>query len=297
MVGTMGPIVAMLHPIQVMKFYQCTARGDSTTFMGGQGKDNPLQGLCQGNGAAPACWLMISSLLMHCYQFQGYGSRFISPISGTIIAFLGEIHVDGTDLIVTRPNLTTAVMVHEELERSASAWAAGLNATGGALNPEKCKWTLADYHCEEAKWKYAAQLDLDIEIPLPNGDTAKILQGEVLVAEKALGIWSSIDGNDKAHIEHNVTKRVEKWINRMRNGHLSAKLGWIAYCFKLWAGVKYGLAMLATPLLILAGVLKKQNFWLLLFLGVNCNVKREWRTIHRAIGSIGLFCFAIVQTL
>jgi hypothetical protein len=35
MVGTMGPIVAMLHPIQGMKFYQRTARGDSTTFMGG----------------------------------------------------------------------------------------------------------------------------------------------------------------------------------------------------------------------------------------------------------------------
>jgi hypothetical protein len=106
MVGTIGPIVAMLHPIQAMKFYQRTARGDSTTFMGGQDKDNPLQGLCQGNRAAPACWLMISSLLMHCYKFQGYGSRFISPISGTIIDFLGEIYVDDTDLIVTCPNLT-----------------------------------------------------------------------------------------------------------------------------------------------------------------------------------------------
>ncbi len=117
MVGTMGPIIAILHSIQAMKFYQRTARGDSTTFMGGQGKDNPLQGLCQGNGAAPACWLMISSLLMHCYQFQGYGSQFISPISGTIINFLGEIYVDDTDLIVTRPNLTTVAAVHEELER------------------------------------------------------------------------------------------------------------------------------------------------------------------------------------
>jgi hypothetical protein len=35
MVGTIGPIVAMLHPIQAMKFYQSTARGDSTTFMEG----------------------------------------------------------------------------------------------------------------------------------------------------------------------------------------------------------------------------------------------------------------------
>ncbi len=32
--------------------------------------DNPLQGLCQGNGAAWACWLMISSNLVHCYQHK-----------------------------------------------------------------------------------------------------------------------------------------------------------------------------------------------------------------------------------
>jgi hypothetical protein len=240
---------------------------------------------------------MISSLLMHCYQFQGYGSWFISSISGTIINFLGEIYVDDTDLIVTCPNLTTAAAVHEELERSASTWAAGLNSTGGALNPEKCKWTLADYCCEGGKWKYATQPDLAIKIPLPNSDPAKISQGEVLVAEKALGIWSSIDGNNEAHVEHDVIERVEKWINRMSNGHLPAKLGWIAYRFKLWAGVRYGLSVLAAPLLILAGVLKKQNFWLLSFLGVNHNVKREWRMIHRAFGSIGLFSFAIEQTI
>jgi hypothetical protein len=67
-VGTIGPVVAMLHPIQSMKFYQRTARGDSKTFMGGRDRDNPLQGLCQGNGAAPACWLIICSVLMHCYR-------------------------------------------------------------------------------------------------------------------------------------------------------------------------------------------------------------------------------------
>jgi hypothetical protein len=82
-VGCIGN-VAMLHPIQTMTFFQRAARGDSTTFMVGRGKDNPLQGLCQGNGAAPACWLMLSSILMHCYQCQGFGLRIISPISGAI---------------------------------------------------------------------------------------------------------------------------------------------------------------------------------------------------------------------
>ncbi len=67
-VGSIGSIVAMLFPIQTMKFFQRTARGDSNTFMGGRIKENPLQGLCQGNGAGPACWLMLSSMLMHCYK-------------------------------------------------------------------------------------------------------------------------------------------------------------------------------------------------------------------------------------
>ena len=52
-VGSIGSNVAMLFPIQTMKFFQRTARGDSNMFMGGQSKENPLQGLCQGNGAGP----------------------------------------------------------------------------------------------------------------------------------------------------------------------------------------------------------------------------------------------------
>ena len=104
-IGTISPVVAMLHPIQSMKFYQRTARGDSKTFMGGRGWENPLQGLCQGNGAAPACWLIICSVLMHCYKSRGFGSRIISPISGAAINFLGEIYMDDTDLIVTHLDL------------------------------------------------------------------------------------------------------------------------------------------------------------------------------------------------
>jgi hypothetical protein len=86
-IGLMGPVVAMLYPIQTMKFFQRTAQGDSNTFMGGRDRDYPFQGLCQGNKAAPACWLVISSLLMHGYQRRGFGSRILSPISGAIIEF------------------------------------------------------------------------------------------------------------------------------------------------------------------------------------------------------------------
>ncbi len=66
------------------------------------------------------------------------------------------------------------------------------------------------------------------------------------------------------------------------------KLGWIAYPLKLRVGVKYGLTTLGTPLLVATGVLNQQNFKLLAFLGVNCNVKKEWRTLHKTFGGISL---------
>ncbi len=247
-VGSIGPVVAMLHPIQTMNFFQRTARGDSTTFMGGQGRDNPLQGLCQSNGTTPVCWLIISLLLMHGYQRKGFGSRILSPISGAIIDFLGKIYVDDTDLIVTRPDLVSAAGVQEELKAAAGAWSAGLNATGRAINPEKSRWILADYHWANRQWGYAEQPTAPMKIPLPDGSTANIVHRDVMTAEKALGIWSMVSGNDDKHLVENVTGRVGSWISIMRNGHLPSRLGWMAYRFKLWPGIRYSLATLAIPL-------------------------------------------------
>jgi hypothetical protein len=204
-IGTIGPVVAMLHPIQIVKFYQLTARGDSKTFMGGRGRDNPLQGLCQGNGAAPACWLIICSILMHCYKSSGIGSRIISPISGAAINFLGEIYVDDTDLIVTHPDLETPEAVLEGLHSSAEAWSSGLNSTGGAINPDKSRWILVSYEWINGLWRYSLQPEVEMTIPLPDGTRVPISNGQVATTEKYLGAWSAIDGDDSKHIEENVT--------------------------------------------------------------------------------------------
>jgi hypothetical protein len=99
-VGKTGTVDAMLTPIQSMKFFQCTGRGDSNTHMGGRLESNPLQGLCQGNDCAPACWLMLISTIMVCYKKAGYGSSIVSPMSGVSIEFMGKIYVDDSDLLV-----------------------------------------------------------------------------------------------------------------------------------------------------------------------------------------------------
>ncbi len=74
---------------------------------------------------------------MHCYRHQGFGLRIISPIIGAIINFLGEIYVDNTDLIITRPEMTTPSDTQEGFRDVAGAWASWLNASGGAINPKK----------------------------------------------------------------------------------------------------------------------------------------------------------------
>jgi len=232
-IGTIGSVVAMLHPIQSMKFYQRTARGDSKTFMGGRGRDNPLQGLCLGNGAAPACWLIICSILMHCYISRSFGSRIISPISGAAIDFLGEIYVGDTNLIVTHPDLETPEAVLEGLHSLAEAWSSGLNSTGGAINPGKSRWILASYEWINGLWRYSPQPEIEMRIPLPDGTRVPSSNGQVTTAEKSFGVWSAIDGVDSKHIEENVTGKTASWVNRMCNAHLPACMGWIAYRFKL----------------------------------------------------------------
>jgi hypothetical protein len=50
---------SMLGAIENMKFFLCTGFGDSKTIKG-EGVSIKMQGLCQGNGALPAGWAVIS---------------------------------------------------------------------------------------------------------------------------------------------------------------------------------------------------------------------------------------------
>jgi hypothetical protein len=177
---------------------------------------------------------MLSSALMHCYERQGFGLRIISPISGAIIDFLGEIYDDDTDSIITRPEFTTEKQTQEGLRDATWAWALGLNATQGTINPEKSRWIHAGYKWTNGSWAYDPQPDLTMDIPLPDGSSTTISQEEVSTAEKSLGVWSNVDGNDAKHISKNITGRFISWTSKMTNRHLPAHLGWIAYKFILW---------------------------------------------------------------
>ncbi len=133
----------------------------------------------------------------------------MSPMSGTIIDFLGEIYIDDTDLIITYPEFDTTLHKQKGLRFTAWFWASGLNATGGTINPKKSHWIYAGYTWKNGIWGYAPQPDLPMTIPLPDGFLAMISQGGVLAAEKALGVWSTFDGNNDMHLARNITGRIK----------------------------------------------------------------------------------------
>ena len=59
--GDPGVAKAMLEAIQHMKYYQRTGRGDSKTFLK---IAELLHGICQGNTAGPACWVILSLIMI-----------------------------------------------------------------------------------------------------------------------------------------------------------------------------------------------------------------------------------------
>jgi hypothetical protein len=66
---------AMLRTIQDMKFFLRTSFGDSRDCAGSL-IDEKTQGLCQGNGAAPAGWAVVSIVILNAQKRAGHGAKF-----------------------------------------------------------------------------------------------------------------------------------------------------------------------------------------------------------------------------
>ena len=61
-------------------------------------------------------------------------------MSGDAIKFIREIYVDDSNLLVCLAGVLDLETVVAEAQCSLNAWVQLLNATGGALNPNKCYW-------------------------------------------------------------------------------------------------------------------------------------------------------------
>ena len=107
-----------------------------------------------------------------------------------------------------------------QCQEEVDYWHALINATGGALKPEKCFWYAIDYECIDGEWKYCDDHDAEIVITDLDGKPQVIQRHHVSEAKKVLGIHDSPSGDSTKHFEV-VDDKFELWIKRMKNGHLN----------------------------------------------------------------------------
>ena len=108
------------------------------------------------------------------------------------------------------------------IQVSVNSWGNLLIATGGALQPSKCFYSIISFDWINGAWTYASNTDkgeFGLMVPLPGGGKAGIGHKAVSHAKKTLGAMTSPDGDSRAAIVM-IQEKVQQWVNNVRNGHL-----------------------------------------------------------------------------
>jgi hypothetical protein len=235
-------IITMLLTIQGMKFFLRTAFGDSTTYFGGS-STVPFQGGCQGNKGTPALWLVVSVALIRMMHTLGLVTRLRAAMTATTVVFAGFLFVDDTDLIAFSESKDDSFpQVTARLQQAVQAWHGGLRASGGALKPEKCSWSIADFTWSEGKWKYATVNDTpgDIVIPDLEGHLQPITRLESWEAVRAVGVYQAMDGTMREQIQA-LKEKADTWGDKIKTSWLPRDLAHQGKSSMIWAALKYPL--------------------------------------------------------
>ena len=282
---------AMLRTIQEMKFFLRTAFGDSSEFAGALAEVK-TQGLCQGNGAAPAGWAVVSITILNAHKRKGHGAKFLCPISLVRSNLAAVLYVDDTDVIhfdMTKDEDKLETLAH--LQDSVLNWGRLLIATGGSLKPSKCFYHLISFSWKpDGSWTYDANEDDDelaLEIPLPDGSTEAIEHCGVEEAHKTLGVITCPSGNSKPSINH--MKEVAKgWIDQASSAKLARRNFWRLMQAQFWPKVGYGIGVSSARYLDLAECLMRQYYDLVPLGGIRRSANRMARQLDR--GFFGMGC-------
>jgi hypothetical protein len=188
----------MLTATKEMKYFLITAYGDFKDFSGSSVLIK-FQGLCQGNGTAPAGWEVISIVILHAHKEKGHGGHFVCPISNLSGHLAAILFVDDTDILhLDIRKDETVHKAHEALWESVHNWGQLLMGTGGAFKPIECFLHLISFTWNSSgKWAYAdneANKDLDISVPMPNGTMAPIENLSVTKGKETIGAYTCPSG-------------------------------------------------------------------------------------------------------
>ncbi len=157
------------------------------------------------------------------------------------MAVAGVLFVDDMDLMhIDTPQFQPHTKVHQEMTRSIHNWGRLLIATGCALKPEKCSYTLINYKVRpNSSWKYAnfsTQPECSMTVPSSNGTLCDIKHLLVTKAQKTLGIYMQPDGDYKAHLDY-MRRQAQSWVDCLKIGQTPCQITWLGITLQLWPKV------------------------------------------------------------
>jgi len=190
----------MFSTLQNLQHHIQMIYGDSTIWEGNEIWAVPVAGIGQGNGTGPQIWAVVSTPILDLLCQEGYGAAFKAVVSGNQIQFVGYSFVDDTDLIQTRPTITSMMGDTLPLMQAAlDLWNSSLSATGGALIPEKSFWYSIDFKWSSGRWSYMPK-NTAAEPLLMNdhlGNHLPLLRLHTSEARRTLGVYLAPDDNNQ----------------------------------------------------------------------------------------------------
>ncbi len=208
---------AQYHP--EYEFSLRTGYGDSANYTGGKSnnKEDPVktQGMCQGNGAAPAAWTVTNIPMIATHKHKGHGAHFIAPIWDISGHIVGGLFVDDMDLVhVDMQVMETILEAHSWHQESVINWGRLLIATGGALKPSKCSFYLISFKWKaDGTWVYKDNvIQPDFAIGVPLADDAEIEHLPVPSTVKTLESMMCPTGSSAATLGK-MQQQGQEWVD------------------------------------------------------------------------------------
>jgi hypothetical protein len=256
-----------------------------------------MMGLGQGNRAAPTSWIQLSAVLVNIFKQLNLGALIRDPITAAMIHSMGALFVDDTNLYTWRENLLDTGELWCQAQLELEQWICLLNATGGALKPEKCFWCLLDYKCKDGEWTYAEITHHEMCVTNPDVTKSSIKQERVTNSKKTLGIHNSPAGGNADHLSY-IKDKASIWVQRMQNGHLPCHIAWTTYKHQFWLGLHYGLGTMTDDVEPAKELLHAKDYKTLNVLGVLRNITKGClRLLHTTFGGFGLLSLPTEQLI
>jgi hypothetical protein len=242
------PVSSMFLMLQQSSHVISTAFGISHKSYGKGRKKIPLQGVGQGNGAGPAIWVVISTVIINMMNTAGHGFHIVSALSGLLISFVCYAFVDDTDVVhASSSPISSGEDVLAEMQTVDNRWEGGIRATGGALVSDMSHWYLIDFVSSGMKWRYSTKDELPGEVSVLDKDGFRtvLVRHDPSMTTETLGVWQAMDRNNSAEIKV-LRKKTDEFADSMRTGCLSKADAWYALNSSLLPSLQY--PMIATTI-------------------------------------------------